>query len=66
MVPATIVDEVLAQLVPLLEAGDIVIDGGNSYYRDDIRRAAELRQHGVHYVDVAPAAASRGWNVAIA
>ena len=52
MLPATVVDEVLAQLVPRLEAGDIVIDGGNSYYRDDIRRAAELRQHGVHYVDV--------------
>ena len=52
MVPATVVDEVLAQLIPLLEAGDIVIDGGNSYYRDDIRRAAELKQNGVHYVDV--------------
>lgn len=52
MVPATAVDEVLAQLVPLLEPSDIVIDGGNSYYRDDIRRAAELQQNGVHYVDV--------------
>ncbi len=52
MVPAMIVDEVLAQLAPLLEAGDMVIDGGNSYYRDDIRRAAQLRRHGVHYVDV--------------
>lgn len=52
MVPATVVDEVLAKLVPLLEAGDIVIDGGNSYYRDDVRRAAELQQHGMHYVDV--------------
>ncbi len=52
MVPATVVDELLAQLLPLLEAGDIVIDGGNSYYRDDIRRAAELQQHGMHYVDV--------------
>ncbi len=51
MVPATVVDEVLAQLVPLLEAGDIVIDGGNSYYRDDIRRAAELQQRGLHHVD---------------
>jgi 6-phosphogluconate dehydrogenase len=51
MVPATAVDGVLAQLVPLLEAGDIVIDGGNSYYRDDIRRAAGLQQNGVHYVD---------------
>ncbi len=52
MVPAIVVDDVLASLVPLLEAGDIVIDGGNSYYRDDIRRAAEARRHGVHYVDV--------------
>jgi 6-phosphogluconate dehydrogenase len=52
MVPATAVDEVLGRLIPHLEAGDIVIDGGNSYYRDDIRRAAESRQHGVHYVDV--------------
>ena len=52
MVPATVVDEVLVKLVALLEAGDIVIDGGNSYYRDDIRRAAELQQNGVHYVDV--------------
>ncbi|MBN6740003.1 decarboxylating 6-phosphogluconate dehydrogenase [Acidithiobacillus sp. MC6.1] len=51
MVPATVVDEVLAQLVPLLEAGDIVIDGGNSYYRDDIRRAAELQKHRLHHVD---------------
>ncbi len=52
MLPATVVDGMLAKLVPLLEAGDIVIDGGNSYYRDDIRRAAELHQKGVHYVDV--------------
>ena len=52
MVPATVVDDVLATLLPLLEAGDIVIDGGNSYYRDDIRRASELRQHGINYVDV--------------
>jgi 6-phosphogluconate dehydrogenase len=51
MVPATVVDEVLAQLVPLLEAGDIIIDGGNSYYRDDLRRAAGLQKNGVHYVD---------------
>jgi 6-phosphogluconate dehydrogenase len=52
MLPATVVDEVLAKLAPLLETGDIVIDGGNSYYRDDLRRAAELQQHGVHHVDV--------------
>lgn len=52
MVPATVVDEMLAQLLPLLEAGDILIDGGNSYYRDDVRRAAQLQHNGLHYVDV--------------
>jgi 6-phosphogluconate dehydrogenase len=52
MLPAAIVDPELAVLIPLLEAGDIVIDGGNSFYRDDIRRGAELKQKGVHYVDV--------------
>jgi 6-phosphogluconate dehydrogenase len=52
MVPAGAVDPVLDSLVPLLEAGDIVIDGGNSYYHDDIRRARELHDKGIHYVDV--------------
>jgi 6-phosphogluconate dehydrogenase len=52
MVPAAVVDPILADLVPLLEAGDIVIDGGNSYYHDDIKRAAALRPKGLHYVDV--------------
>ena len=52
MLPAAIVDQELAALAPLLEAGDIVIDGGNSFYRDDIRRGAELKQKGIHYVDV--------------
>ena len=52
MVPAAVVDPVLASLVPLLETGDIVVDGGNSYYHDDIRRAEELRAKGLHYVDV--------------
>ena len=51
MVPAAAVDDTLAQLVPLLAKGDIVIDGGNSYYGDDIRRAHSLVEHGVHYVD---------------
>ena len=51
MVPAAAVDSVLASLTPVLEAGDIVIDGGNSYYHDDIRRAAELKKRGIHYVD---------------
>jgi 6-phosphogluconate dehydrogenase len=52
MVPAGVVDEVLQQLAPHLEAGDIVIDGGNSYYRDDIARAKKFAQSGVHYLDV--------------
>ncbi|MEB0056460.1 phosphogluconate dehydrogenase (NAD(+)-dependent, decarboxylating) [Variovorax sp. LG9.2] len=52
MVPAAIVDEELAALAPHLDDGDIVIDGGNSFYRDDMRRAASLKKAGVHYVDV--------------
>ena len=52
MVPAAVVDEAIADLVPLLESGDILIDGGNSYYVDDIRRAQELAANGIHYVDV--------------
>ncbi|MGB6358663.1 MAG: NADP-dependent phosphogluconate dehydrogenase, partial [Candidatus Acidiferrales bacterium] len=52
MVPAGVVDATLSQLSPLLESGDIVIDGGNSYYIDDIRRAKELDAKGVKYVDV--------------
>src|SRR5271168_4136400 len=52
MVPAAVVDKTIADLVPLLEAGDTLIDGGNSYYIDDIRRAKELASKGIHYVDV--------------
>ncbi|MBN2560282.1 MAG: decarboxylating 6-phosphogluconate dehydrogenase [Phycisphaerae bacterium] len=52
MVPAAAVDPTLNTLVPLLEHDDAVIDGGNSYYHDDIRRAAELRAKGIQYVDV--------------
>lgn len=52
MVPAAIVDSVLDTLVPRLQPDDIVIDGGNSYYQDDIRRAASLQKSGIHYVDV--------------
>src|SRR6478752_1450973 len=52
MVPAAVVDSTLQVLVPLLGRDDIVIDGGNSYYHDDIRRAAELKPMGIHYVDV--------------
>jgi len=52
MVPAAAVDKTIAELVPLLEAGDTVIDGGNSYYIDDIRRAKELAPKRINYVDV--------------
>jgi 6-phosphogluconate dehydrogenase len=52
MVPAGVVDETIAELVRSLEPGDIVIDGGNSYYIDDIRRAKELAAKQIHYVDV--------------
>lgn len=52
MVPAGAIDSVLQSLVPLLHPGDIVVDGGNSYYHDDIRRAGELKANGIHYVDV--------------
>jgi 6-phosphogluconate dehydrogenase len=52
MVPAAVVDQSIAEIAPLLDAGDILIDGGNSYYVDDIRRAGELSAKGVHYVDV--------------
>ena len=52
MVPAAVVDQTIADLLPHLEAGDILIDGGNSYYIDDIRRAQELAAKRIHYVDV--------------
>jgi len=52
MVPAAVVDATLEQLVPLMETGDIIVDGGNSYYRDDIERAKRLQSKGIDYVDV--------------
>jgi 6-phosphogluconate dehydrogenase len=52
MVPAAVVDKTIADLLPNLERDDILIDGGNSYYVDDIRRAKELAPKGIHYVDV--------------
>jgi 6-phosphogluconate dehydrogenase len=52
MVPAAVVDKSIADLVPLLESGDIIIDGGNSYYIDDIRRSKELAAKQINYVDV--------------
>jgi 6-phosphogluconate dehydrogenase len=52
MVPAAVVDKTIADLLPALESGDTLIDGGNSYYIDDIRRSKELARNGIHYVDV--------------
>ncbi len=52
MVPAAFVDSTIAQLEPLLSPGDSIIDGGNSWYRDDIDRAAPLKAKGIHYIDV--------------
>ena len=52
MIPAAVVDDTIAEIVPHLEKDDILIDGGNSYYIDDIRRAKQLADKGIHYVDV--------------
>jgi 6-phosphogluconate dehydrogenase len=52
MVPAAVVDQSIAQLAPHLDTGDIIIDGGNSYYIDDIRRAGDLKRKRIHYIDV--------------
>jgi len=52
MVPAAVVDTTLKALVPSLEKNDVVVDGGNSFYQDDLRRSAELKAKGIHYVDV--------------
>ena len=52
MIPAALVDMMLEQLLTVVQAGDVIIDGGNSYYIDDIRRAQALKSKGIHYVDV--------------
>src|SRR5271165_3485393 len=52
MIPAAVVDATIAKLTPLLESGDTLIDGGNSYYIDDIRRSGELAAKGIDYLDV--------------
>ena len=52
MVPAGIVDSIVTELAPHLEEGDTIVDGGNSYYVDDLRRSRDLRDRGIHYVDV--------------
>src|SRR5256885_10552705 len=61
MVPAAVVDGMISDLLPSAEEGDILIDGGNSYYVDDIRRAKELRAKGIHYVDVGTSGG--GWGL---
>lgn len=52
MVPAAVVDQTIESLLQHLDQGDVIIDGGNSYYKDDIARAKKLQQNGIHYVDV--------------
>jgi 6-phosphogluconate dehydrogenase len=52
MVPAGIVDSIVSELAPHLAEGDTIVDGGNSYYVDDLRRSRELKERGIHYVDV--------------
>ncbi len=64
MVPAAVVDSSIAELLPKLAKDDILIDGGNSYYIDDIRRAGELSSKGIHYVDVGTSGGVWAWNVA--
>src|SRR2546430_14882853 len=59
MVPAAIVDAVIGELRPLLSAGDVLVDGGNSNYHDDIRRAGELAAAGIRYLDVGTSGGSR-------
>jgi 6-phosphogluconate dehydrogenase len=60
MLPAALVDDQITHLAPLLSADDLIIDGGNTHYPDDIRRAAELHSRGVHYVDVGTSGGVRG------
>ena len=66
MIPAGVVQSTLDRLVPLLDPDDIVIDGGNSYYRDDITRAKALQPAGIHYIESGPAAGCGGSNAATA
>lgn len=60
MVPAAAVDNTIAELLAYLEVGDVLIDGGNSYYVDNIRRSKELASKGIHYVDVGTSGGVRG------
>lgn len=60
MVPAGVVDDMIGRVRPLLTSGDIVIDGGNSYYIDDIRRASDLKSQGITYIDVGTSGGTHG------
>lgn len=66
MVPAGVVEETIAEILPHLDAGDILIDGGNSYYIDDISRAKMLAQRALNMLTLAPVGACGVWSVAIA
>ena len=66
MVPAGVTDSVVDDLAGRLDAGDTVIDGGNSFYRDDVRRAEKLRAKGIDYVDVGVSGGVFGWSAASA
>ena len=66
MIPAAAVDSTVAELIPHLAPGDILIDGGNSYYIDDIRRSKEFTGKGIHYIDVGTSGGVWGSNAAIA
>ena len=66
MVPAAVVDQVIADLKPHLQAGDTIIDGGNSNYKDDIRHSESLRDAGIHFWTAAPPAVSGARSAAIA
>lgn len=60
MLPAAVVDGALDELLPLLDVGDVVIDGGNSHYQDDLRRSAQLQDLGIHYLDVGTSGGTAG------
>ena len=64
MVPAAAVDGLIDELSALLEAGDTLIDGGNSYYQDDIVRAKRLSAQGIHYVDMGTSGGVGDWSAA--
>ena len=65
MLPAAIVDSTLEKLVPLLDVDDAVIDGGNSYYRDDITAAKSLQAKGLHYLDCGTLGSACGGSTAV-